>query len=320
VTWETEPMSEDAFEAPSRFWQRLGAEHQATRDLGADDFKRQQGLRYFNWPWQWRQLRWNNQARFLLRRSGPIALLRATLQPTSLSDERWEGVPWPKRDRWLYSFGVQLLWQWALRHGDPAVMALEEPARGGPFPVHFKGRLVSQDLANSALEVAAITRLLAGYEPRRILEVGAGYGRNAYALLHRFPAARYTIIDIEPALSIAHEYLGALFPAERLQFCEPQRAKELQDNEFDLVISISSLQEMTREQQAQYLLLFDRVAAGGFVYLKQFTQTVNFEDLIVFVFSRMPIPDSWALRFSEECPVQTQFTQAGWWIPPRASP
>ena len=87
-------------------------------------------------------------------------------------------------------------------------MALEEPDLGSPLPVRLGGRLISQDLANSALEVEAITRALGDRRPARILEVGGGYGRSAFALLNKFPDARSTIVDIEPAASIARWYLG----------------------------------------------------------------------------------------------------------------
>jgi len=98
------------------------------------------------------------------------------------------------------------------------VTRLPEPALGQPLPVTWRGRLISQDLANTALEVAAIGRALAGRKPRSILELGAGYGRTAYALLSLFPEATYTIVDIEPALTISRWYLSELFGADRLRF------------------------------------------------------------------------------------------------------
>jgi hypothetical protein len=44
--------------------------------------------------------------------------------------------------------------------------------------VRRRGRLISQDLANTALESTAIPRALGGEPPRSIVEVGAGYGRT----------------------------------------------------------------------------------------------------------------------------------------------
>ncbi len=59
---------------------------------------------------------------------------------------------------------------------------------------------------------------------RSILEVGAGYGRTAYALLNLYPHATYTIVDIEPAILISRWYLTQLFPDRDLRFMSPAGA------------------------------------------------------------------------------------------------
>ena len=68
---------------------------------------------------------------------------------------------------------------------------------------------------------------------------------------------------------------------------------------------------MTNTQQAEYLTMFDRVVAGD-VYLKQWTRWRNDDDGIEFAFDEMPIPIRWREKFNEACPVQTDFTHAGW--------
>ena len=163
--------------------------------------------------------------------------------------------------------------EYALKFGDRDVFfSLPEPLAGNPLPVSHRGRLISQDLANSALETEAVNRVLDGATPRSILEVGAGYGRTAYTLLSIFPEATYTVVDIEPAISISRWYLAQLFPPERLRFVDPSEVDDLETASIDLVVSISSLQEMTPGQVLGYLDLMDRVAAGGRVYLKQWAE------------------------------------------------
>ena len=187
---------------------------------------------------------------------------------------------------------------------------------GGPLPVYWNGRLISQDLANSALETAAIQRALQGREaPRSALEVGSGYGRLAYVLLKLFPEMTYSICDIEPALSISRWYLGQLFPPDRLRFLTPTEAAKLAPASIDLAISISSLQEMTAAQIADYLELIDRAASGGTVYLKQWREWRNPVDHITARFANYPIPGTWTKLFEEPAPVQTNFQQAAWSIP-----
>ena len=48
-----------------------------------------------------------------------------------------------------------------------------------------------------------MARGLSGREPSSILEIGAGYGRLAHALLSAHPSASYTVVGIEPARSIS---------------------------------------------------------------------------------------------------------------------
>lgn len=93
--------------------------------------------------------------------------------------------------------------------------------------MRWRGRLISQDLANSALESSAIARALAGDKPRSIVEIGAGYGRLGHALLSVFPSVSYTVVDIEPALSVSNWYLSRLFPTRHLRFLTPGKTDEI---------------------------------------------------------------------------------------------
>jgi putative sugar O-methyltransferase len=301
------------FSEPSLYWLRLGGEHATELErFGLDAIKRHQALRYFTWRWSWSSLRESGQMRFLLAHSTPATFLRCLLERATLSDREWEGVPWSRRDRWLYVFAVRLLWEHARRSDALDVLSLAEPELGRPLPVRRHGRLISQDLANTALEATAIARALDGEAPRAIVEIGAGYGRTAYALLNVFPDATYTVVDIEPALTISRWYLGQLFPAHRLRFLRPNEAVALPDRSADLVIAISSLHEMRSDQVARYLELFDRVACGGLVYLKQWQRWTNPDDGITLDFSEYPIPAGWRLLFYEPAPVQTTFRHAAW--------
>jgi putative sugar O-methyltransferase len=304
------------FEQPSRFWEKLGAEHQALlAEHGFEQLKRQQAFRYFTWRWRWGSLRRSRQLRFLLTRSRPGTLARCLVEPARVTGPDWDGVPWSRRDRWLYATATRLLWDYAGRNDALAVLSLPEPELGNPLPVRWRGRLISQDLANSALEATAIARALGGREPGSILEVGAGYGRTAYALLEAFPRATYTVVDIEPALSISRWYLTALFGPDRLRFLRPDEAAAIGSGSADLVVSISSLQEMTPTQVAGYLELFDRVVGDGVVYLKQWRRWTNPDDALTFDLRDHAIPARWDVVFDEPAPVQTNFRQVAWRVP-----
>ena len=326
------------------FWRQLGDKHRRDLDeYGIDTVKRNQAFRYFTWRWSWASIQRSEQMRFLLRHTSPLALLRCLFTPAELSDQAWENVRWPssgkgsdtdsseplatvtdqrsagrlwpRRDRWLYAFAVRLLWLYANHHDSMRVTRLPEPTLGQPLPITWRGRLISQDLANTALEAAAVGRALAGRTPKSILELGAGYGRTAYALLNLFPEATYTVVDIEPALSISRWYLTELFPPERLRFLSPDETEGLADGSIDLVLTISSLQEMTPAQVAAYVEMFDRVARGGVIYMKQWRTWRNPVDRVELTFDRYPIPRHWVPLFKERAPVQTNFTQAAWVVP-----
>jgi putative sugar O-methyltransferase len=293
---------------PSRFWRKLGDEHAADlRTHGYANLKRRQALRYFTWQWRVKQAGASEQLRFLLRASSPATIARsALLDPRSLAAARWAPLAWSPADRWLYTFAIRLLWSHARAHDRKGVLDLDEPELGNPPPVYLGGRLISQDLANSALELGAVPSA----SPRSILEIGAGYGRTAYALLSLHPEAAYTIVDIEPAISISRWYLTALFPQRKLRFVGPDELGEL-GRDFDLALSISSLQEMRPDQVAAYLALMDRVV-DGVVYLKQWREWHNPTDDVTMRFADFPIPRRWRQRFLETCPVQTRFLQGAW--------
>jgi hypothetical protein len=300
----------------SRFWEQLSAEHErALHDHGPETIKRRQALRYFTWSWTWRSLHESEQFRFLLGHSSPLDLLSAATERSDLEDAAWEGVPWGRSDRWLYTFATRLLWRYADRMtGHHPSLRLAEPLLGSPLPVTDRGRLISQDLANTAIELAAIdrSRVLA---PAHVLEVGAGYGRTAFALLSLFPDCTYTIVDIEPSLTIARWYLTQLFPADRITFLSPDQIDSIAPASTDLALSISSLSEMTPGTRDRYLLLFDRAVAGGLVYLKQWSQWQNPVDGLVVTFDDYSIPRRWVPLLRERAPVQTRFDQALWRVP-----
>ena len=100
----------------------------------------------------------------------------------------------------------------------------------------------------------------------------------------------------------------------------PEHALALGAGAFDLALSISSLHEMRLDQIEGYLALFDRVAAGGVVYLKQWEQWDNPVDGVRARFDSYPIPARWHRVLHERCTVQTHFLQAAWEVPGSGPP
>jgi hypothetical protein len=67
---------------------------------------------------------------------------------------------------------------------------------------------------------------------------------------------------------------------------------------------------------AAYLSLFDRLGSPGTVYLKQWRRWHNPEDDVTLTFADYPIAERWKLIFRDRAPVQTNFDEAAWAVPP----
>lgn len=296
----------------SKFWRQLSDEHAAELEVrGLAQVKRVQATRYFTWRWD-RKRFVSKQGRYLLAHAPRRSWLRAIVARTDLSQAAWSPVPWSRQERWLYCVATRVLWDFARRHGSRSVLDLEEPLLGSPLPVWWRGRLISQDLANSSLEIASILEALRGRQPTHVLEIGAGYGRTAHALLSIWPHLAYTIVDIEPALSISRWYLTSLFPGRRLHFVDAgDQANSIQ--RFDAAVSISSLQEMTAVEIRRYFLLLDLLAEpGAVIYLKQWEGWTNPADSVEHTMDDYPVPARWRHLFRRPARVQTMFDESAW--------
>src|ERR1700733_6683478 len=318
--------SGDSRARPSKYWIELNRMNLAQlQQHGYENFKRTIALNYFTFV---RILPWDSQIIFLLRH----------LPPSVNFDCLWRAFSAPKHDffsafNWiqsrLYNFLTLASWEYSRKAvRDPSLLALREPAEGNPAHITDRsGALISQDLANSIIEISAMNLSL---RPGSVvLELGAGYGRDAYAILATNPGIKYVIVDIAPALWVAETYLRHEFPGLRI-FCyrdfehfadiekdflecdiafflSPQIS--LLPNELaDLVINISSLHEMRLEQIGFYLSHFDRLLKdGGSFYFKQWKRgVVPFEDVVIHQ-RDYPIPRNWIRDLSREAPIQSKF-------------
>jgi putative sugar O-methyltransferase len=236
---------------------------------------------------------------------------------------------------------TKMLWRLALRFDTLKLLErVEEPEVGNPFKVFEGGKLISQDLANSALEFYSIRER---FSPPldaavRICELGAGYGRNAYVFLQAFPNCKYVVVDIPPALYVSQHYLSSVFPDRRvfkfrcfesfdevedelmaadIAFLLPHQAAMLPPKSFDLFVNISSLHEMRPEQIAAYFDLIDRLTSGYF-YSKQWFVSENVYDDLHIKHDDYPVPAHWRQLYLRPARVQTAFFEAMYAVPPGA--
>ncbi|WP_281684044.1 putative sugar O-methyltransferase [Thalassobaculum salexigens] len=188
-----------------------------------------------------------------------------------------------------YIFFCSLLWDYAIFVDRRKVIPrISEPLFGNPYRIRRGARLISQDLARSAVEYNQMLELCSLPENATILEIGSGYGRLAQ-VFHEFGAAKFIIVDIAPALFLAQTYLHAVFPKGKFfdfrsfenfedvrreyeeaefVFLSPNQIDQLPDNSVDLTININSFMEMTYQAVDHYMRTIDRICRG-WLYMKQ---------------------------------------------------
>jgi putative sugar O-methyltransferase len=310
---------------PSKYWIELNKSDQGQLvATGFANFKRTVAKHYFTWTCIWP---WDPQIRFLVSHI-PISATIANIF-RAFSPAKHQHIP--LLESLACNFLSNLVWDYAVRNSATAAR-LAEPELGNPPQLRRNGRLISQDLANSALEADFIAENLPkGLSIRRVCELGAGYGRTANVLLTNHPDWRYVIVDIPPALYVSQRYLSSLHPNKRifkwrpfqsydqireefeaaeLAFLLPSQIEMLPDGCLDLFVNISSLHEMRIDQIRYY---FDQIRRmlrpGGCFYLKQWkVSRIPFENVII---RQGDYPwTGWRVLVQREARVQTHFFEA----------
>ncbi len=308
----------------SSCWQVLGFKNfnQLLRD-GYRNFKRTIGCSYFN---------------FLVQEGDPqIKTLESLLGPaeSALCRQQAERLPDDPTFEWhdqkSYRYFVLLLWKYARKMDVRGYLnQIEEPAEGNPLVVSFNQQRASQDLANSLLEYYAMSEGIDFSKCHRVLEIGGGYGRDAYVITSLNPGIQYTLVDIPPALWIAQRYMMSVFPDRKIfrvrdfqSYDEvrdemnaadivcllPHQLSLLPNSHFDVSLNISSFGEMQIAQVDNYLNQLERLTKGHF-YMKQWGVSQNAFDNLSLTEQDYHISPSWTKIYSRTCQVQNSFFEA----------
>ena len=102
---------------------------------------------------------------------------------------------------------------------------------------------------------------IAAHGPRRILDVGAGTGALAVGIARRLPGSRVAGIDFSPAMANIAALAGAGVPNLVFAVMDGKQMAFI-DNEFDLVVSTSSLHHW-REPVRIFNEIFRCLKPGG---------------------------------------------------------
>jgi putative sugar O-methyltransferase len=148
-----------------------------------------------------------------------------------------------------------------------------ETALGNPVMLEGpSGEAINLDHLLSVEEYTFLRKNLSLEKIGHVVEVGAGFGRTAQALVKLTETIKkYTIIDIPEVLSLSSKYLEKVLNNEEYAKFDFVNAQALTDGRrdfypIDLVINIDSFQEMPRQTVEYY---FDKVVNGSrFFYSK----------------------------------------------------
>jgi len=314
---------------PSKYWQDINFTH--IEDIhvnGIKYFKRTINREYFNWM----------LSGFFMQQLTTIfsEILRGNLNPIFKSKivDNVKGQYYrslKRTDNIVYKVAFRIciayLFDYVSRIDRLGILQkVSEPLEGSPLLIRYRGKLISQDLANSVHEFYSITEKIDFKRNIEVGELGAGYGRVAYVFLKTIKQSRYTIIDIPPALFISQEYLRKVFPREnffffrpfkkfsdvekefksaRIRFLLPHQIEQLPKDIFDIFINISSLHEMRRNQIKNYFAQIDRLT-NGYVYLKEWKKA-KAKDNNYIEEGQYPIPKTWEKVYQRSHPVQNMF-------------
>lgn len=316
---------------PSRYWEELNKMNLAQlNEHGYENFKRTIALNYFTWV---RIVPWDSQIIFLCKKLPAKTLFRTLRKAFGLSRQQYFSS-FDIIQSFSYQLLSLLLWEYIYTlELPPALMALREPEEGNPPLVYPRPDMqVSQDLANALLEYNSFHLAIPALRPVTILELGGGYGRNAFVVLRMHPDVKYVFVDIPPALWVAERYLSSQFPEKRIfRYRNFDRFEDVAEeygnaqivfllstqlaafppNCVDLIFNISSLHEMRKDQVAYYFDRFDGILRlGGHMYMKQWRKANVLFEGVTLVEEDYPIPQGWTKVMSRPARVQEKFFEA----------
>ena len=155
-----------------------------------------------------------------------------------------------------------LLEQVLARDGLGLLQTLGEDGAFGCFTYEFEGRpTVSRDLLDSVAELNFLDRHIGLGEGKRVLDVGAGYGRLAHRATTAFPGlADYCCVDAVPESTFVCEYYlrhrRCAPPARVLPLDE---VGSLEPGSIDLAVNVHSWPEAPLEAIGWWLRELERL-------------------------------------------------------------
>ena len=150
------------------------------------------------------------------------------------------------------------------------------------------GKIITQHMLLSLLEFEKIQSLIKSKnETLNVLELGAGYGRTANAIISLSNNIKYVIADFPPAIFFSKKNLSTYFPNKKIAACfnikdKAEMMNMFQENDilfilphqinlfdkktFDISLAIGCLNEMEKNQISNYMKIFENYS--NYLYFK----------------------------------------------------
>jgi putative sugar O-methyltransferase len=324
---------------PSAFWTDINAKNMAMiRADGLAAFKKTVSQNYFNWMITSADHPFFKHLSSCFRKH-PRPGLFATWPERRISVRLTTSdtpITLSTRERWEYAYFVGLVWETMLKHDRLGLSKrITEPLIGSPILIRRGLKLISQDLANSILEFNTFHPFLReanGSGQRPVIgEIGAGYGRLAHVAMLA-GAKRYVIFDLPPALAVAEYYLNSVFPQKKIfnfraferfedvsdelhasdiVLATANQIKLFPDRWFDVLVSISTLPEMTYSQASFYLAEMCRLSSQ-LIFIKQWMNWTNDVDGTVLRPDDYSPREGWTPVLDQVDPITPDFFNRVW--------
>jgi putative sugar O-methyltransferase len=179
---------------------------------------------------------------------------------------------------------------WRDLHPNTSTGELAVPSVGNPYGYLYEGQFIRTGAEYFHDYALLMKKLVSGIATPRIVELGGGYGGQAYFLLRNIPTLRYVDFDLPENSALTAYFLMQAFPErDFVLFGEPNFEdqlkapgdsivlapsfcmKQLPEDSVDLFFNSYSLAEMSKSTIDTYVLIANSITRGHILHINHTT-------------------------------------------------
>ena len=298
------------FDLISKLWLKLICLHLERLEVyGIKDFKMQIGRHYSSQTWNPKDQKFKQ----LVKKSEHSIIVKDLMKMNkALTPEQCV----------TYNIATCLLYDLVKKIDSNSVLEkLTEPDFGNPLSINCNDCFFSQPYLNAVLDYFSISEQI-NLDNSRVLEIGGGGGNLLSVVYSLHSRCSYVIIDFPPALYLAQSYAKHIFQhkniisykdyknSEELSsnildadilFLMPHQINLLKEINFDLVLAIDVLYNLTKPELDQYFDIIDCIS-NNFYYKTLYDSTAqNIYQDKTYKYDEYPVRESWELLSGNTC-------------------